>query len=87
MVKRESHKSSRQELALGSLRAQMATVLQDSYIFNATIKENIAPARSGETDEQIVAAAQAAEAHDFIMQSSEGYDTLIGEGGGGLSAG
>jgi len=72
---------------LGSLRAQMATVLQDSYIFNATIKENIALARTGATDEQIVAAAQAAEAHDFIMQLSEGYDTLIGEGGAGLSGG
>jgi ATP-binding cassette subfamily B protein len=72
---------------LSSLRAQMATVLQDSYIFNATVKENIALARSGASEEEIVAAAQAAEAHDFIMQLSEGYDTLIGEGGAGLSGG
>ena len=73
--------------SLSSLRAQIATVLQDSYIFDTTIKENIALARNSATHEQIVGAAQAAEAHDFIMQLSEGYDARVGEAGAGLSGG
>ena len=73
--------------SLSSLRAQIATVLQDSYIFDTTIKENIALARNSATHEQIVGAAQAAEAHEFIMQLSEGYDAPVGEGGAGLSGG
>jgi ATP-binding cassette subfamily B protein len=73
--------------SLNSLRAQISTVLQDSYIFEATVKENIGLARSGAVDEEILAAAQAARAHEFIMQLPQAYDTQLGEGGTGLSGG
>jgi ATP-binding cassette subfamily B protein len=72
---------------LASLRNQMAVVLQDSYIFNMTIKENIALARPGASDEEVVAAARAAGADEFIRSLPGGYDTHLGEGGAGLSGG
>ncbi|MGE5312300.1 MAG: ABC transporter ATP-binding protein, partial [Nitrospirota bacterium] len=74
-------------LTLSSLRAQLATVLQDSYIFDATVRENIAMARPGATEEQIIAAARAAEAHEYIEQLPQGYETHLGEAGAGLSGG
>lgn len=75
------------DYTLASLRNQMAVVLQDSYLFRMTVRENIAMARPGATDEQVTAAAKAAGAHDFIMGLPQGYDTPLGEGGGGLSGG
>ena len=74
-------------LTLSSLRAQLATVLQDSYIFDATVRENIAMARPGATDEEITGAARAAEAHDFIEELPQGYETQLGEAGATLSGG
>lgn len=75
------------DFTLASLRNQMAVVLQDSYIFRMSVRDNIAMAKPGATDEEIMAAARAAEAHDFIVRLPEGYDTPLGEGGGGLSGG
>ncbi|SFM39544.1 ABC transporter ATP-binding protein [Thermodesulforhabdus norvegica] len=75
------------KFSLNSLRSQMAVVLQDSYIFRMSIKENIAIAKPGATEEEVVAAAQAAGAHEFIMKLPNQYDTILGEGGSGLSGG
>ena len=62
-------------------------VLQDTFLFNATIFENIACAKPGATEEEVVAAAKAASAHDFIMEREKGYQTVIGEDGARLSGG
>ena len=70
-----------------SLRRQIAIVLQDSVLFGATVKENIAYGKLDATMEEIVCAAQAANAHDFILQLPHGYDTILGERGGTLSGG
>jgi len=70
-----------------SLRQQTAYVGQDVYLFRATIRENIAFGKAGATDDEIVAAAQAACAHDFIMGFPLGYDTPVGEHGTQLSGG
>ncbi len=72
---------------LDSLRRQIGIVLQTSLLFSATIKENIAYGRSDALDEEIFAAAKAAQAHDFIIKFSEGYETLVGERGVTLSGG
>jgi ATP-binding cassette subfamily B protein len=74
-------------LKLSSLRNQLAVVLQDSFIFNMTIRENIAIARPGATKAEVVEAAKAAEADEFIRSLPDGYDTHLGEGGAGLSGG
>ncbi len=70
-----------------SLRQQTAYVGQDVYLFRATIRENIAFGRPGASDEEIVNAAKAACAHDFIMSFPLGYDTPVGEHGTQLSGG
>jgi ATP-binding cassette subfamily B protein/subfamily B ATP-binding cassette protein MsbA len=70
-----------------SLRRQIALVLQDPFIFPMTIGENIAYARPDATEEEIVAAAKAANAHDFIMRLPEGYDSEVGQRGATLSGG
>lgn len=70
-----------------SLRSYIALVLQETFLFNGTAKENIAYGRLDASDEEIVAAAQAAYAHDFIMELPEQYDTQIGERGVKLSGG
>ena len=70
-----------------SLRAQIALVLQEPFIFPITIRENIAYGRPGASIEEIVAAATAANAHDFITRLPDGYDTEVGERGGTLSGG
>jgi ATP-binding cassette subfamily B protein len=72
---------------LADLRGQFALVLQDAVLFSATIAENIAYARPGATREEIVGAARAACAHDFIARLPQGYDTLVGERGMCLSGG
>jgi ABC-type multidrug transport system fused ATPase/permease subunit len=75
------------ELTLRSLRAQIAVVLQDAMLFRMTIRENIAYAMPEATEAQIVAAAKAAHAHEFVERLPDGYDTLVDERGGNLSGG
>ena len=70
-----------------SLRQQTAYVGQDVYLFRDTIRENIAFGKAGASEEEIVAAAKAACAHDFIMSFPRGYDTPVGEHGTQLSGG
>jgi ABC-type multidrug transport system fused ATPase/permease subunit len=70
-----------------SLRREIGIVLQESILFGTTIRENIAYGRLEATMEEMVAAAKAANAHDFIMELEEGYDTTIGERGDTLSGG
>jgi ATP-binding cassette subfamily B protein len=72
---------------LQDLRNQFSIVLQDPLLFSTTIKENIAYARHGASEEEIIDAAVAANAHDFIMELPEKYDTLVGERGMRLSGG
>jgi ATP-binding cassette subfamily B multidrug efflux pump len=72
---------------LRSLRQHIGIVLQDSFLFSSTIAENIAYGRIEADREEIVAAARAARAHDFIMSFPEGYDTRVGERGVTLSGG
>jgi ATP-binding cassette, subfamily B, bacterial len=72
---------------LKSLRRQIGIVLQDSVLFGATIRENIAYGRLDATDDEIEAAAHAANAHDFIVRLEDGYDTVLGERGDTLSGG
>jgi subfamily B ATP-binding cassette protein MsbA len=74
-------------LSRGSLRRQTAYVGQDVYLFRGTIRENIAFGRIGAPDDDIIAAARAACAHDFIMSFPLGYDTPVGEHGTQLSGG
>lgn len=75
------------EIDLDSLRHQIGIVMQDSFLFSMTIRENIAYGSPDATFEQVVAAAKAAQAHDFILHQEEGYDTVIGERGVTLSGG
>jgi len=75
------------KLRLQSLRAQIGIVTQHTFLFNDTIRANIAYGSHAKTSEQIVAAAAAANAHDFIMQLPKGYDTMVGELGVRLSGG
>ena len=72
---------------LKSLRDQIGIVLQTSLLFSATIRENIAYGRPGATQDQIIAAAKAAQAHEFIQEMSDGYETKVGERGVTLSGG
>jgi ATP-binding cassette subfamily B protein len=72
---------------IGSLREQFAIVLQEPVLFSTTIAENIAYARPGATREQVIAAAKAARAHDFISALPDGYDTEVGQRGAMLSGG
>ena len=72
---------------LVSLRRQIGIVLQTSLLFSESIAENIAFGRPDATDEEIVAAAKAAQAHDFILRLPEGYSTVVGERGLTLSGG
>jgi len=75
------------EASTSDLRRQIAVVTQEVMLFNDTIRNNILVGRPGATDEEIVAAARAANAHDFIMEKPGGYDALIGERGVALSGG
>jgi subfamily B ATP-binding cassette protein MsbA len=72
---------------LPSLRDRIAFVSQDVFLFRGTIRENIAVARPGSTEAEIVAAARKAHAHDFILQFAAGYETNVGEQGAQLSGG
>ncbi len=75
------------EYGIAALRDQIAFVLQDTTMFAGTIRDNIAYGRAGATDDEIVAAARVANAHDFIMATPLGYDTPVGERGSTLSGG
>jgi ATP-binding cassette subfamily B protein len=75
------------DFTLHSLRSQIALVLQDPFIFPTTIAENIAFGKLGAPREEIVAAAEAANAHTFIERLPDGYDTPVGERGATLSGG
>ncbi len=70
-----------------SLRQQIGIVLQDTVMFGASVRENIAYGKLGATEEEIVTAAQAANAHEFISRLEDGYETIVGERGGTLSGG
>lgn len=70
-----------------SLRSAFGMVLQETWLFEGTVRDNIAYGVPDATDEQVVAAAKRAHAHKFIMQLPQGYQTLVGEGGGALSQG
>src|SRR5438034_8281623 len=72
---------------LKDLRRQFAVVLQDSVLFSTTIAENIAYGNHGVGRDAVIAAAQAANAHDFIVRLARGYDTQVGERGVQLSGG
>jgi subfamily B ATP-binding cassette protein MsbA len=74
-------------VTLPSLRASMALVTQEAFLFDETIRDNIRYGRETATEDEIVAAAKAAAAHDFISELPQGYDTRVGEGGLRLSGG
>jgi ATP-binding cassette subfamily B protein len=75
------------EFTLASLRAQIAVVLQETMLFRATVRENIAYGRPEASVAEVEAAAKAAGAHGFILNLPEGYDTMLGERGSTLSGG
>jgi ATP-binding cassette subfamily B protein len=75
------------DVTLDSLRRQIGIVLQESTLFSGTIRDNIAYGRPDAPMEQVIAAAQAAAAHEFIAAFPQGYDTVVGERGVGLSGG
>ena len=70
-----------------SLREQIGIVLQDSFLFNGSVADNIAYGRPDASLEEIVAAAKAANAHDFVMKMADSYDTIVGERGARVSGG
>jgi ATP-binding cassette subfamily B multidrug efflux pump len=75
------------DVTLDSLRTQIGIVLQETTLFTGTIRDNIAYGRPEATMEDIITAAKAAEAHDFIMEFADGYETPVGERGATLSGG
>lgn len=75
------------DLNIRQLRSIIGNVNQEAILFNDTIRNNIAFGKPDATDEEIQAAARIANAHDFIMQTEQGYDTLVGDRGGKLSGG
>ncbi|MCS6773469.1 MAG: ABC transporter ATP-binding protein/permease [Thermoflexales bacterium] len=75
------------DVTLDSLRSQIGIVLQDTVLFSGTIRDNIAYGRPEASMEEVIEAAKAAQAHEFIMAFPDGYDTIIGERGVGLSGG
>ena len=75
------------DVTIESLRSQIGIVFQEATLFGGTVKENIAFGRSDASMDEIIAAAEAAEAHDFITEFPDGYDTVVGERGVTLSGG
>ena len=75
------------DLDLAQLRSSVSLLHQEAVLFTGTIRENIRMGRSDATDAEVEAAARAANAHDFITEQPEGYDTVVGERGGTLSGG
>ena len=76
-----------QSMPRGELRGQFGMVLQETWLKEGTIRENIAMGRPDAGEDEIIAAATASHAHDFIKRLPDGYDTVIGESGGNLSQG
>ena len=76
-----------QSITRRSLRAMYGMVLQESWLYSASIRDNIAYGREGATDEEIISAAKAAYAHGFISRLPNGYDTIVTEDGSNLSQG
>ena len=75
------------QITRASLRANWGMVLQDTWLRAATVRENICMGKPDATEEEMIAAAKAAHAHSFIRRLPQGYDTVLGEGGGSLSQG
>ena len=75
------------DVTLSSLRSQIGIVLQETRLFSGTVRDNVAFGKPDATDEEVVAAAEAAQAGEFIRGLSEGFETVIGERGIGLSGG
>jgi ATP-binding cassette subfamily B multidrug efflux pump len=75
------------DVTLASLRSQIGVVMQSSLLFSGSVRDNIAYGKPDATQEEVEAAARAAQAHDFISALPHGYDTVIGERGVGLSGG
>lgn len=75
------------KVSIESLRQQMGIMTQDNFLFTGTIRENIAYGKLDATDDEIIAAAKAVHAHDFIAKLPDGYNTKLEERGGGLSVG
>ena len=75
------------DLSLRSMRENVAVLLQETLVFDGTVHENIAYGKAGATEEGIVAAAKAADAHEFILGLPDGYDTVVGQKGRLLSGG
>lgn len=75
------------QIDVRALRRQIGVVLQENYLFNGSVRDNISLAAPSAPIEKVIAAAKAAGAHDFILELSEGYDTAVGERGMALSGG
>lgn len=75
------------EVSMHSLRKQMGVMTQDNFIFQGTVRENIMYGKLDATEEEMIAAAKAVNAHDFIMKMEKGYDTELRERGAGISIG
>lgn len=75
------------DIKVRSLRSQIATVFQETFLFSSSIRNNIAYGMKDVSMEDIIRAAKLAKAHDFIMEMKDGYDTIVGERGMGLSGG
>jgi ATP-binding cassette subfamily B protein len=75
------------EISLQDMREQIGIVLQEPFLFNGTIGENIAYGKPGASFEEVMAAAKAANAHNFVLAKPDGYDTMVGERGSKLSGG
>lgn len=75
------------KISIESLRKNLGIVLQDAFLFQGTVKENIRYGRPDAADEEVIAASKAVNAHEFIMRLPEGYDTVIREGASNISIG
>jgi ATP-binding cassette subfamily B protein len=75
------------DIQMQSLRSHIGISLQEAVLFSGTIRDNIRYGRPDASDEEVIAAARAAQAHDFIMEFPEGYDTMVGQRGVNLSGG
>jgi ATP-binding cassette subfamily B protein len=75
------------DITLNSLRRNIGVVMQESFLFSMTVRENISYGRPDATEEDVVAAAKAAQAHEFVSRMEHGYDSLVGERGVTLSGG
>ena len=75
------------QVSQASLRSQVGVVLQDTFLFNTTVRDNIRLSKPEASDADVEAAARMSEVHDFVMSLPQGYDTVVGERGGRLSGG